>query len=154
MWKPCMCPPRMVLFTPVLQGSCAQALVAFTAECSRGSFCQYQTSRLGNLTWDSELSSLWEGLCDSYFAVCGPPTWQVWHCLYPIITPLTVSMWLPICLLEQDIFVDSLSSILLKVVQQLVAFIGDSELQSFYSAILILPPYPLFFCFSSFFYSA
>ena len=35
-----------------------------------------------------------------YFPVCGLPTWWVWGCLYHIISPPTILMWPPLCLLE------------------------------------------------------
>ena len=41
------------------------------------------------------LTSVGEPLKYSYFPVWGPPTQQVWGCLYCIITPPTVLMWPP-----------------------------------------------------------
>ena len=58
-------PPRVEsLFPPVLWSSCIQALLAFKTNCSGGSSSQCQTSRLGSLMWDSELSLLWENFCN------------------------------------------------------------------------------------------
>ena len=74
--------------------------LALKAKCSRGSSSRRRISRHGNLTWGSELSLLWVSLCDSYFAVCGLPTWQGWDCLYHIITPPPVFMRPPLCFLE------------------------------------------------------
>ena len=44
-------------------------------------------------------NSLWY----SDFPLCGLPTWWVWGCLYHVIAPPTVLIWLSLCLLEQDI---------------------------------------------------
>ena len=87
------------------------------------------------------VTSVGELLRYSYFPVCGQPTWWVWGCLYHVIAPPAVLMWFPLCLLEWDIFIDSLQSTSLKVVQQLVvvffSFMSEGELRSFYCAILI-----------------
>ena len=62
--KPCVLPPRVESrFLPVLRIFCTQAPLAFNTKCSGGS-SQFQTPRLGNLTWDWELSLLCESLCD------------------------------------------------------------------------------------------
>ena len=45
-------------FPPVLWSSCAQALLAFNARCSRGSFSQCQIPAREGLMWGSELSLL------------------------------------------------------------------------------------------------
>ena len=63
-----------------------------------GGSSQCQTPRLGHLTWCLELSLLWESLCDSYFPVCASPTRQVWDCIYLRSAPLTILMWLRLCL--------------------------------------------------------
>ena len=63
--KPCVHPPSVECpFPPVLWGSCTQTLPPFRAKCPGGSCFQSQTSRLGSLTWSSELSLLWEKLCN------------------------------------------------------------------------------------------
>ena len=46
------------------------------------------------------LTPVGESLWYSYFSICGLPTWWVWGCLYHIITPPTILMWPPLCLLE------------------------------------------------------
>ena len=61
--KPCVCPLRVeFIFTPVLWSSCTQALLAFKAKCSGGSFSWFQIPKLGNLMWGSELSLQQENL--------------------------------------------------------------------------------------------
>ena len=63
--KTCACPARVEsLFPPVLWSSCTQAPLTSKAKCSGGSSSQCQTPRLGSLKWGSELSLLWENLCD------------------------------------------------------------------------------------------
>ena len=63
--KPCVRPPRVEsLFLPFLWIPCTQAPLASKAKCSEGSSSQCQTPRLGSLIWGSELSLLWENLCD------------------------------------------------------------------------------------------
>ena len=52
------------LFLSVLCSSCTQAPKAFKAKCSGGYSFQCQTPRLGSLMGSSELSLLWENLCD------------------------------------------------------------------------------------------
>ena len=47
------------LFPPVLWSSCAQALLAFNARCSRVAYSQCYTPSCEKLTWGSELSLLW-----------------------------------------------------------------------------------------------
>ena len=61
--RPLVHPPRVESISPILWVSCTQALLTFKAECSGSSSCQCQTSRLGILTWGSELSLLWENFC-------------------------------------------------------------------------------------------
>ena len=63
--KPCVHPPRVEsLFPPVVWSSCTQVPLAFKPKCSEGSSSQCQTPRLESLTWGSDLSLLWENLCD------------------------------------------------------------------------------------------
>ena len=85
-------------FPPVLWSSCAQASLALSTKCSMDFSFQCQIPRCGNLILGSELwlSHPWV----SYFPVCGPLTWQVWGCLYCIITHPTILMQPPLCLLE------------------------------------------------------
>ena len=52
------------VFPPVLWSTCAQALLAFSAKFSGGSYSQSQISRLRNLMYDLELFLLWESPCD------------------------------------------------------------------------------------------
>ena len=52
------------LFLPIPWNSCNQAPLAFKARCSGGSSPWCQTASLGSLTWGSELSLLWENLCN------------------------------------------------------------------------------------------
>ena len=69
--------------------------------------------------WGSELSLLWVSLCNIVtFQSVGhlPSRYGVAY----IIAPPAISMWLPLCLLEWNIFFGSFQPILLKIVQQLV----------------------------------
>ena len=61
--KSCVSPPR--------RNSCNPALMAFKARCSGDSSSQYQTLRLGNLMWGSELTltPVGEPLRYNYFPV-------------------------------------------------------------------------------------
>ena len=59
-----------VCFPPDLWSSYTQANLAFKAKCSEGNSSRCQTPRLGNLTWGSELSLLWENLCDIIIFQC------------------------------------------------------------------------------------
>ena len=62
--KPCVHPLRVeFLFPPVLWNSCNQSLLAIKARFYGGSSSCCQISRLGILTWCSELSILWENFC-------------------------------------------------------------------------------------------
>ena len=65
-----------LLFPPVLWSTYSQARLVFKAKCSGGSFSWFQTPRLGSLMWGSELSLLWDSLCDMIiFQFAGhPPT--------------------------------------------------------------------------------
>lgn len=60
-----LCVPLRVdcLFPQVLWSSCNKAPLSCKAKWS-GSFSQWQTLRLGSLMWVSEISLLWENLCD------------------------------------------------------------------------------------------
>ena len=92
--------PRVeFLFPPVLWNSFDQTLLAFKARCSGGSSFQCQTPRLGSLTWGSELSLLWENLCDIIiFPFVGRPPggYGIWF--YHDCTPPTTLLWLLLCL--------------------------------------------------------
>ena len=87
-------------FSPVPWSSCAQSPVALNDKCSKGSCSQCQIPRCGDLAWGSELSLPWVSLCNTVTLVCGPPTQWVGGCLYFIIAPPTISVWLLLCLLE------------------------------------------------------
>ena len=86
--KSCVCPPRVAfLFPPVLWSFCDEAPLTFKAKCSGGSSSQFQIPILGSLTWGSELSLLWENLCDIIILVCGSPTWWVWDLIISRMEP-------------------------------------------------------------------
>ena len=91
--KVCVCLLRMGSpFPPFLWRSCAQALLAFNARFSRGFFAQCQIPTHGSLMWGSEFSLLTPkvSLCVPVtFQSVGLPTWEVWGCLYHLITPPT-----------------------------------------------------------------
>ena len=75
------------------------------ARCSEGSFSQCQIPTCGGLVRDSELSLLYMSLCGTVtFQSVGLPTWEVWGCLYHVISPSYLLMWPPLCLLEEDVF--------------------------------------------------
>ena len=86
LYEPCVCPLRIFLqFTQVLWSSCHQAPLAFKDKCSGGSSSWYQTSRLRSLMWGSELSLLWENLCNIIilkFVGCPPGRYRILssHC--------------------------------------------------------------------------
>ena len=88
--RPCVHPPRMEsLFPSVLWTSCNQAPLGGSEVSS--SWCQ--TPRLGELTWGSELSLLWENFCDIIvlqFVDCPPGGYGIW--LYHKCTPPTISL--------------------------------------------------------------
>ena len=94
--KPCVCPPRVEsLFPQVLWSSCTQAPLSFKTKSSGGHSSQCQTPRLGSLMWGSEVSLLWENLCDIiiFQFVCHPPcVYGIW--LYCESAPPTISLWL------------------------------------------------------------
>ena len=107
--------PRVeTLFPPVTWSSCAQALLALCQVIWRllPSIPELQAGEtdlgLGTLT------PMGEPLWYSYFPFWGPLTQWEWHCLY------AVSIWPPLFYLECGVFFDSLQSILLEAVQQLV----------------------------------
>ena len=52
------------VFPTILWSSCFQALLAFKSKYSGGSSSQCQTPGLGSLMWGSDLSLLWENLCN------------------------------------------------------------------------------------------
>ena len=91
--RPCVRPPRVAfVFPPVLWSSCDQAPLAFKAKCSKGSSFQCQTSQLRSLTWGSELSLLWEKLCNTIiFQFVGCPSRRYGICLFITYAPLLPS---------------------------------------------------------------
>ena len=85
-----MCAP----ISPILWSSCSQVLPAFKAQCSRGS-SQSQTHRLESLTWGSELSLLWESLCNIIIiqSVGHPPGHMGFHYITsPLLLPVCYSL--------------------------------------------------------------
>ena len=59
--RPCVRPPRVEsLFPPVLWISCTHSLLAFNTKWFGGSSFWCQTPWQGSLSWDSELTLLWE----------------------------------------------------------------------------------------------
>ena len=63
--KPFAHSPRVESHFPsVLWIFCTQVPLVFKSKCSGVSSSQCQTLRLGSLTWVSELSLLWENLCN------------------------------------------------------------------------------------------
>ena len=68
------------------------------------------------------LTPVGESLEYSYFLVCGLPTWQVWGCLYHVITPLPLDVASSLSSGVGYLF-ESFQSIWLKVVQHLVVIL-------------------------------
>lgn len=71
---------------PVLWSSSSQTLLAFKAWCSASPFLVTDPWARGLM--GSEMSFLWENLCNNYASVCGPPTargYGIW--LYHESTP-------------------------------------------------------------------
>ena len=65
--RACVHIPRVeFLFPQVLWNSCNQSPLAFKARFPGGFYPCCQTSRLGMLSWHSELSRLWEHFCDTF----------------------------------------------------------------------------------------
>ena len=74
-------------------------------KCSGGSSHWCQTSRLGTLMWDSEISLLWENLCHRiiFQFLCHPANkYGIW--LYHRSFPPTISLWLLLCFWLYNIF--------------------------------------------------
>ena len=143
-----LCPGTQHTWNPVCAfqewSSCVQAPLAFNARFSGSSLSQCQIPRHG--TWHgAQISHSCNSLWHSYFPVSGLPTWEVWGCLYPVITSPTswcgffifwsrISFWkFPVHLVEGCSAFG----------YNFVVFMREGELQSFYSAIII----QLFFCF-------
>ena len=102
----CVHPPRVgSLFPPVLSKSCNQIPLGFKVWFSRNSSSHCQTPRLGSLTWGSEPSLQWVGICGISVlqSVSHPPSsfviWFYFDCALP-----TVSYWLLLCLWMWGIF--------------------------------------------------
>ena len=102
--RPCVHPPRVEsLFLPVLWSSYDQTLLAFKARCSGGSFSWCQTPKLGSLMWGSDLSLLWENLCDIIiFQFVGRPPDRYVRWFYRDCAPPTISLWFLLCFGEVD----------------------------------------------------
>ena len=99
--------------------------------------------------WGSELSPLQVSLCDTviFQSVACTLTGMGLHISHnhpSYCLNVAFSLCSLLCLLEQDIFLDSLQPVWLKVVQQLVVilllFMREGELRFFCSTILILFP--------------
>ena len=88
------------LFLLLLWSPYTHSSLVFNAKYSGGSSSQCQTPYLGKLMLGSELSLLWESVCDIGFfpPVCGSYTKQVWDCLYCECSPSIVLMFLILCL--------------------------------------------------------
>ena len=141
----CVCPPRVEsLFPPVLLKSCNEFPLGFKVWFSRNSSSRCQTPRLGSLSWGSETSLQWVDFCGISVrqSVSHPPTsygiWFYWDC-----APLTISLWLLLCLWLCGIFFGEFQCL---PVDDYPAAICDSgvltrgsESMSFYSAILVPP---------------
>ena len=118
----CVCPPRVEsLFPPVLPKSCSQIPLAFKVWFSRNSSSHCQTPRLGSLTCCWEPSLQWLGFCGIsvlWFVSHPPSSYGIWF--YCDSAPLTISLWLLLCLCMWGIFSVSSSVFLSMIVQQLV----------------------------------
>ena len=88
-------------FPPVPWSSYTQALLALNARCSGG----YSSQMPDIQAWEPDvglgtLTPMGQPLQYSYFPVSGISTQLIWSCLYHVITPPTIMMWPPLCLLE------------------------------------------------------
>lgn len=90
-----MCPPSVEsLFPSILWISCSQSLLTFKAKYSGGSSSWCQNPTQVSLTSGSELSLLWENLCDRIIfqsVGCQPTRHGTW--LYPECSPPTIFSW-------------------------------------------------------------
>ena len=120
--RPCVHPPRVeFLFSPVLWSSCHQAPLAFKAKCSGGSSSLCQIPRLGSQTWGSELSLLWENLCDTIiFQFVGHPPSRYGIWLYHKYALLLSCCGFFFVFGHRISFFGRFQSFLLMVVQQIV----------------------------------
>ena len=76
--------------SPSLWNFCPQAPLAFKAKCSGGLSFRCQISSMGSLTWDSEVSLLWDNLCDIIiFHFVGPPPDRYAICIAVLTLPLS-----------------------------------------------------------------
>ena len=137
----CVYPPRVEsLFPPVLSKSCNQIPLAFKVWFSRNSFFHCQTSRLGSLTWGSELSLQWVDFCGiSVLQFVSHPfsSYGIWF--YCDCTSPAVSLWLLLCLWMWGIFFGEFQCLLVDDCSagycDSSALTRGSEHTSFYSAI-------------------
>ena len=96
----CVCPPRMEsLFPPVLSKSCNHIPLTFKVWFSKNSSSHCRTPRLGTLTWGSEPFLQCVDFCGIIVLqlVSHPASsYGIWF--YCDCTPLTISLWLLLCL--------------------------------------------------------
>ena len=142
----CVCPPSVeFLFPPVLSTSYNQISLAFEVWFSRNSSSRCWAPKLGSLTWGSEPSLQWvdfHGISVLQLVSHPPSSYGIWF--YCDCTPLTISLWLLLCLCMWGIFfggfqclpVDDCSA----VSCDSGALARGSECTSFYSAILNQSP--------------
>ena len=138
----CVCPPRVEsLFPPVLLKSCSEIPLAFKVWFSRNSSSRCRTP---TLMWGSEPSLQWMDFCGICVlqSVSHPPSS---YGIYCDCTPLTVSLWLLLCLWMWGIFFGDFQPL---PVDDCPAASCDScvlargsESTSFYSTILVPNPY-------------
>ena len=138
----CMCPRGVEsLFTPVLSKSCNQIPLAFKIWFSGNPSSHYWTPRLGSLTWDSEPSLQWVDFCGNsvlQFVSHPPSSYGIWF--YCDCAPLTISLWLLLCIWMWGIFFGEFQCLAVNdgsaVSCDSSALARGSDHTSFYSAIL------------------
>ena len=113
--------------------------MAFKAKFFGGSSCHCQASRLGSLTWGSELSLLWENFCMqySYFPVCWSPIQRVQIRSVTQLCPTLCEPMNPACQASLSI-TNSQSSLKLKSIESVM----PSSHLILCHPLLLLPPIP------------
>ena len=143
-WVPLhMKPPRVEsLFPLVLRSSCSLTLMTLNSKCPGGLSSQCQTSRLGSLTWCSELSLL-SDIIILEFVSCtsnGYGIWLLWKCpSYHLVVASSLSLGVKYLFLVGS----SLFCWWLFRSCDFGIFVRAHELMFFYSAILSLIRWPV-----------
>ena len=138
----CVCLPRVEsVFPTVLLKSCNQIPLAFKVWFSRNSSSHCRTPWLGSLMWGSEPSLQWVDICGIsvlQFVIHTPSSYGIWF--YCDCAPLTISLWLLLCLWMWGIFFGEFQCLPIDDCSAVNCDSGalarGSQSTSFYSAIL------------------